>query len=320
MKLTYTDIKNQFLRNIGLQGQTNTNVLADFDLNLGSRYQMVLARMKDYMTQTTVSKTTVASQQYYNYPAGIVNIESVVVTIGSVRYPTTVVNSQYQWDWLNSLQVQPTAIPQFIFPRKLDFGIYPIPQDAYTMTFNYHYRDRNLSVEDYTDGTVAVTNNSTLVTGTGVTFTEAMEGRWLEITSTSNTGQGYFYLITDVPTSSTLTISPSYEGATGSTLTYRIGECPAFPDEGHIILVDGVTADFYQGVRADIEKATWFNNRFWTGDGQNSSRKIGDSTITGGLIGLYNSYEDRNSERVIERKKKVYPFLDQTWGMTLTNS
>lgn len=318
MKLTYTDLKNQYLRNIGQENSSNATILLDFNLNLGTRYQMVLSKMKDYMTQTTISKSTVANQQYYTYPAGIVNIESVVVTIGSVRYPTTVVNSQWQWDWLNSLQVQPTAIPQFIFPRKSDFGIYPIPQDAYTMTFNYHLRDRNLSVEDYTLGTAAVTVDTTLVTITTGVMTEAMIGRWFEITDTTNTGQGYFYKILDVPTASTLTISPAFEGATGSTLSYRIGQCPEFPDEGHIILVDGVTADFYQGVRHDITSATWFNNRFWTGDGQNSSRDIGDATITGGLIGLYNQYTDRNSERVIDRKKKVYPFLDQNWGMELS--
>ena len=318
MRLTYTNIKSQFLRNIGMDASTDTAILADFDLNLGQRYQMILGKLHNYMTQTTATASTVADQQYYHYPAGIVNIEGMYITIGSVNYPTTVVNSQYQWDWLNSIQVQPTAIPQFIFPRKVDFGVYPIPQAAYTMTFNYHYRDRTLSIADYTEGTVTVTNASTTVTGSSTTFTAAMVGRYLCITDATNTGQGYYYKITTFNSTTSLTIESAYEGATGSALTYKIGESPEIPNEGHILLVDGPTADFFGGVRHDMASATWWNNKFFTGDGQNASRDYGDNTITGGLIGLYNSYTDRNNERVIDRKKQVHPFLDQNWGMTLS--
>lgn len=321
MRLTFSDLKSQYLRNIGMDGSTDSAILADFTANLGNRYQMILSRMKDYVTQKDITQETVAAQQYYNYPEGLVNIEGTVVQIGGVHYPMTVVNSQWQWNWLNALQVQPTAIPQFIFPRQSDYGIYPIPQTSdYPITFSYHYRDRNLNIDDYTTGTVTVTNGSTLVTGAGATFTAAMAGRWLEVTDPANTGQGYFYYITAVPTSATLTLQNTYEGASAGSLAYRIGQTPNIPEEGHITLVDGATADFYSGIRHDIETATWYNNKFYTGDGQNASRDYGLSTITGGLIGLYNNYTDRNTERVIDRKKKVYPFLDQVWGLTLSNS
>lgn len=319
MMFTYSDILNQYLGNIGMDGSTDSAILAQFSRNLSVRYQLILAQLKDYMIQNQSTTTTVAAQQFYHYPAGIVNIESAVVTIGSVRYPTTTINSQYQWDWLNSIQVQPTAIPQFIFPRKSDFGLYPIPQDAYTLTFNYHYRDRTLSVADYVVGTAAVTQNSTLVTiSGGAVLTNAMIGRWFEVTDATAPGQGYFYKITAVPTSSTLTLESVYEGLASSGVTYRIGEIPAIPAEGHILLVDGTTADFYSGPKHDIATSTWFNNKFYTGDGQNSSRNFGDSKISGGLIGLYNSYTDRNSEHVIERKKTIYPFFDKNWAGTIT--
>jgi hypothetical protein len=312
--MTYSQIKQSFLRNIGADASTNSAILADFNANLAQRYSMILARMKDYMTQKTVTTTTVAAQQYYHYPQGVRNVESVVVRIGTVNYPTTVVNAQWMWDWLNAIQVQPTSIPQFIFPRRDDFGLYPIPQDAYTMTFNYHYRDRALSVEDYTTGSVTVTSGSTTVTGLGTTFTAAMAGRFFSVTSDSK-GEGYFYRITAVPSATELTLENGFEGTSAGTLSYLVGEMPEIPDEGHILLVDGVTADFYSGPRHDIATSTWFNNKFWTGDGQNSSRKMGESTITGGLIGLCNQYTDRNNERIIDRNKKIYPFLDQNFGM-----
>jgi hypothetical protein len=321
--MTYSDLLAQFFRNIGQQNISSSDpayatILADFNNNLGARYHMVMSKMRDYATQLQKTTSTVASQQYYHYPVDVMNIESVVVTIGSVNYPTTVVNSQWQWDWLNAIQVQPTAIPQFILPRKVDFGIYPIPQDAYTLTFNYHYKDRNLTVADYTTGTVTVVNGSTLVTGSGVVYTNAMIGRWFEVTDATNSGQGYYYKITDVPTSATLTIETAFEGASAGSLAYRIGECPDFPDEGHSILTDGATSDYFAGMRHDMEDATWWNNKFFTGDGQNSKRDYGDNTITGGLIGLYNTYTDRNQERVIDRKKNVHPFMEQNWGLKLS--
>ena len=316
--MSYSNLLSQFLRNIGMDASTDLAIIAEFNSNLAQRYQMVLSRMKDYMTQKTVTASTVAKQQYYHYPQGIRNIEAIFVTIGTVKYPMTPVNSQWQWDWLNAVPVQPTAIPQFFLPRRDDFGIYPIPQATYTITLNYHYRDRGLTVADYTIGTAEVTNGSaTVAITTGVT-TNAMAGRFFEVTDTTNTGQGYMYRISAVPTAASLTLENVYEGASGSSLTYRIGQVPEFPEEGHIILVDGCTADFYSGPRHDINTATFFNNKFWTGDGTNNSRNMGDNTITGGLIGLYNQYTDRNSERIIERNKKIYPFLDQNFGMVLS--
>lgn len=323
IRLTYTTIWEQYLRNIGQANISTsdpnyTSIKADFDLHLGMRYQMILSRMKDYMTQKTKTASTVANQQYYHYPVGIRNIEGIVVTIGNVNYPTTICSSQWQWNWLNALQVQPTAIPQFIFPRRDDFGIYPTPKDVYTMTFNYHYRDKTPSIADYTTGTVTVANGSVTVTGDSTVWTSAMAGRFLTITDPTNLGQGYWYRITSVESGTSLTLETGYDGTAGATLTYKIGESPEIPEEGHILLVDGPTADFYSGNRHDVETSTWFNNKFYTGDGQNSSRNYGDDTITGGLIGLYNNYTDRNSEVIIDRKKNIHPFMEQNWGMTLS--
>ena len=316
--LTYSDLYTQYFQNIGQDKTANATLIAGFNMALGNRYQMVLAKLHDYMTQKTVTSSTVATQQYYHYPQGLVNIEGCYVTIGQVKYPMSVVNSQYQWDWLNSLVVQPTAIPQFIFPRKSDFGIYPIPQTAYTITFNYHYRDRSLTIADYTDGSVTVTQNSQTVTGLGTAFTSAMVNRMFIITDTTNDGQGFGYRVISVQSPTELTLETGYEGSTQATLSYKIGQVPDFPEEGHSILVDGATADFYSGPRHDITTSTWFNNKFFTGDGQDSRRNMGDNTITGGLIGLCNMYTDRNQEHIIDRNKKVHTFLDQNWGMTLS--
>ena len=329
MKMTYTDIKNQFLRNIGYPGSTDTNLLADFSNNLGQRYQMVMAKLANYMTQNTTTMETVIDQQYYDYPLGIMNIEDVVIQVGNVNYPLDIINSQHNWDLLNAIQVQASAIPQFIFPRSPyltkeqggGFGIWPIPQQENDITFNKHYRDRDLSIADYTTGTVSVTSDDSEIVGAGgATFTAAMVGRWFQVTSETNTGQGYWYLISAFVDATHLTIVPAFVGATGSGLTYRIGQVPLIPDEGHIILADGVTSDFFGGPRKDYDSMKVWNNRFWTGDPSNQNREEGDPRIVGGMIGLVNRYANRNNERIINRRPRLNPLAYQVWATTLSST
>lgn len=318
MRLTRDAIYNQYLRNIGKVGTTESSITADFNLNLGQRYQLILATLKDYQTQQPYSTTTIASQQYYPYPAGHIMNDDVVVTIGSVQYPLTTIYSQHQWDVLNAIQIQPTAIPQFIFPRRDDFGIWPIPRDAYPLTYYYFLRDRNLTIADYAVGTVSLIAGSATVTGSGTTFTPAMVGRWFTVTDATAPGQGYWYRISAYTSATSITLSRVYTGSTASGVTYNIGESPEIPEEGHIILVDGVTADFYAGLRNDNTSATWYNNKFWTGDGNNPSRDMGSDKITGGLIGLATRYSGRDDKRIIKRQPNIFPPSYKIWASSIS--
>lgn len=318
MRLSFTNIQDQYLRNIGKAGSTDATILADFKLNLGQRYQMMLAKMGDYMTQIPKTASTVVNQQYYHYPSGIVNIETATINLGTYTAPLEVINSQHNWDILNSIQIQASAVPQFIFPRRDDFGIWPTPQGVYTINFNYHWRDRNMNIADYTAGTVTATNNSTTITGSGTTWTNAMVGRWFVINDATAPGQGYWYRIAAFSSTTSLTLETSFEGTTSTGVTYQIAQVPELPEEGHICLVDGATSDYYAGLRANTAQATWFNNKFWTGDGNNPSRKEGDPAIKGGLIGLINLYGDRNNSKIINRKPRLSPLTYKVWGVTLS--
>lgn len=319
MKMSFSTIKQKFLNNIGKPGGADATVIADFQINLNQRYQMVLAKMQDYMTQETVSQTTVANTQYYTYPRGIVSIESVVVTVGGVGYPLEVITSQRAWDVLNAVQFQPTAIPQFVFPRKGDYGIWPIPGGAYTVTFNYHHRDRNLVLEDYTDGTIAITNGDATVTGSSTTFTAEMAGLWLEVTDTTKSGWGRWYRIGSYTSATSLELETTWGYTTITGATYRIVQAPEIPEEGHIILCDGVTADYYAGIQNEASSATWFENKFWTGDGLNTKRNQGDPNIAGGLVGLMGRYADRNNEVLVRRGPHMALADTKVWGSSITS-
>lgn len=312
-------IKDEFYRNIGQTANVSADVTASFNQNLGQRYQLILATMRSYVTQQPTNFNTAASTQYYAYPPGTVSIDDVVVTIGSVQYPMTTIYSQHSWDVINAIQIQPTAIPQFIFPRRDDFGIWPIPQDVYPVTFNYFIRDRNLTIEDYTIGTVTVTAGSATLTGVGTTFIPAMVGRWFTVTDPTALGQGYWYRVSAYVSATELTLDRTWFSTTQAGITFRIGESPEIPEEGHEILVDGVCADFYAGMRNDNTSGTWYNNRFFTGDGNNNNRDAGnDDLIAGGLIGLATRYSGRDDKRLIQRQPRGWPPSYQVWATTLT--
>ena len=69
--------------------------------------------------------STVADQQFYHYPPNVYPpIVSATLTTGGVDYPLTTINSQREWDKLNEVSFSGSAIPQFIFPRRDDFGIW----------------------------------------------------------------------------------------------------------------------------------------------------------------------------------------------------
>lgn len=318
MRLTYSSIKNAHLRNIGKSGSVDTDILNDFDYNLGQRYQFIFGALSSYLNQDVDPISTVAGTQYYAYQPGLVTMDNVSITIGSVTYTLSPIYDQVTWNQLNAMQIQPSAIPQFYFPRKSDFGIWPIPQAVYTLNPYAFMRDKNLSVEDYTGGTALCTIADATVTGTSTTWTPAMVGRWFNITDDTKAGQGYWYKVLTYTSATEIELNRPWVAPTITTSTYLIGESPEIPEECHILLADGTAADFYSGLRADITKATWWNNKFFTGDGNNNSRETGGNKVNGGLIGLINRYESRDRRHLIYKNTKAMSPYWKLFATTLS--
>lgn len=278
----------------------------------------MLAKLKNYKTYLSSSFSTVASTQYYSNPPGYISSDGIVITVGSVNYPLKLISSEFIWEQLNAVLLQASALPQFYYPRRDDFGVWPIPQATYNGTIYYHYRDRNLSVADVTGGSIALTSNSASVVGTSTNFTPAMVGRWLFITDPTVVGQGYEYRISAVADTTHLTLARTFVGTTTSGITlYKIGETPEIPEDGHMFLVDGVTAGYYKDIRKDMTNFTLFNNSFWTGDPSTSPNKVESDQVKSGLLGLMNAYADREDERIITRNPELNPLQWKAWSTVL---
>lgn len=272
-----------------------------------------------YAISATLNGTSALATQYFSNPPGYVTADGIVITVNQLNYPLKLISSESVWEQLNAVRLQASAVPQFYYPRRDDFGVWPIPQNLYTGTIYYHYRDRNLLVPDYAGGKVAVTQGSNIVTGSnGAVFTSAMVGRWFTIDDTTVPGRGYFYRITGFTDSTHVTLSQPYQGSSASNITlYRIGESPEIPEDLHMYLPDGVTGGYYKDLRKDAKAAQLFLNSFWTGDMNNANRKEGDENVMGGLIGGMKAYDDREDERVINRKPGLNPLQYKAFATTL---
>lgn len=320
----YTTSDSVAINNVAINGINTAGYNGTFTITVTSTTTFT------YTLPASVSAVAGDHAQYYNNPNGFVTVDGITLSVGTVgsnsviRYPLTLESSQLNWEKKNIVPMQIAIPPQNYFPRRDDFGIWPIPRTLYSANLYYHYRDRNLSVDDYTGGSITLTQNSNKVTGSTTVFTTAMVGRWLEVIDPAVPGQGYFYRITHFTSTTQVELDSLWQGTTTSGITnYRIGETPEIPEDLHMYLADGVTGGYLKDVRKDIPNATAFLNSFYTGDLNNNSRKEDDENILGGLIGGMKAYGDREDQRIVDRNDSGdnINFLRwEPWGAHLKSS
>lgn len=281
-----------------------------------------MAELNSYVVNGSRTTTTVEDQQYYYNPPSLREIKSITVTIGDVDYELEEVSSQENWNRLNAVEVS-SSIPQKYFRREYDYGIWPIPQDDDdTITISYTRNIDPLYFEDYTTGTVAVTENDQTVTiTTGNLITGAVKaGFWFSLSDSNGEPRGSWYRIGSITDTTHMELETYFEESAESGATYIIGQVPELLDEGMLLPAYGALADYFMLKRNDFEKGTRFNNVFWTGNPNITQLQVqGNKSWSGGLIGLVNSYRDRSSSVVVDRgNRSSSDNIPLEWGITLT--
>lgn len=231
--------------------------------------------------------STVADQIYYQYPIGLNTIQTATLASGSITYPLTVVNSQDKWDNIQAITVG-GEIPQYIFPRKYDFGVYPTPSGVNTLTIVGNYYPTALTYSDYTTGTVAVTADSATVTGTSTAWATNVAGKMFALADSNGVQTSQWYVVSSRESTTSLTLQNVYQGSSASTQAYIIAEVPDLPEELQQYIPYRVAEIYSMTRRRDLKMAAGFGNMFWTGDLMNSSRKYG---VKDGIIGIGNKYK-----------------------------
>lgn len=207
--------------------------------------------------------------QTYNLPPDYSKLETGTLTIGSLKWTPTEVLTRQQWDQLNVFPYY-ADIPNNIFIWQNQFNIWPIPSTTGNIiTFNYKRRIPDLSIADYTTpGTVSVSNGSTVVTGSGTSWTVTTNGvsesRWIQFapTATSSTsGDNLWYQIYKVNSATSLTLVAPYQGTTITSTpagSYTVGQMPLLMEDFHDMLVWKPLIFYYTTIVNEPEKAKMF--------------------------------------------------------------
>lgn len=224
-----------------LAQDTNSTTVTFLNLLANTGYKEILAELGRPVTEKTKTTPTVAAQQGYQMPIDFNWLKSITVTVGTTRYTPDEEESQEQWNYLNA-NTRSGDVPELYFVRPrfgfqgAEVQLYPIPStSSNTITLVYEAIDRDLSVAKYTTGTISVTNGSATVTGSGTIFTAAMVGRYFQITSA--TGDGLWYKVAAINSTTSLTLENYYQGTTVSTVNYQIAEAFGLPEDLHMLPV-----------------------------------------------------------------------------------
>lgn len=260
---TYTILRNLYG---SLTGTTTSTQLALGDQYINDGIRILLGSHDWYFLYKTATATTVASPQFYSYPGDADKILNVTITVGTMVYSMQEVTSRAQWDLLNTVAIT-SDVPSYYYIFDGKVGIYPTPaSSSNTITFSYKRNLKDLSLADYTTGTIlTATSGSKSIVGSGTSWNASMVGEFLRITSTSsaNGGDGIWYEIDSVASTTTLTLKRAYGGtsiAAGSAV-YTIGEMPALPEDYHIAPAYYAVGQFWQ-INDRADRANQYQEMF----------------------------------------------------------
>lgn len=237
--LSYTGLRTRYGVYTNNTGTTNLSN-GDAWVNDAQRVLISLFWNPDFL-EATATDTTVANQQAYNLPYNYERLNTVTVTIGTYKYPIQEVPNRDYWDKLQLTTAYTSGYQQWYYIDAGQIYFWPKPSsNGNTITYNYKVLVKDLSQADVTAGTATFTNSSATVTGSGTSWTSAMIGRYIKCNA-----DGYWYKISAVATTTSLTINKNYNGTTSSGASYTIGEMPIIPEAYHQDLVNYATYQYW---------------------------------------------------------------------------
>lgn len=256
MALTYTSRRNLFGK-LANDSSSATLSVGDTLMNV---FEKKISKKFNFLEDSRYA-STVASQQFYELPNNFGKLKNITVTIGTTKYQPILITSREQWDNINSTTSVKDNVPQYCYIFDGRIGFYPIPSSATTsgIYLQYHKKFKDLSVADYTTGTItSVAVGGTAVVGSGTAWTAKMAGMAIQFTdsSTANTGDGMWYEIESVESATTLTLRFPYQGIAieAGTAAYTIGQISYLPEEYQILPVFEALEVFFTSIKPDNGK------------------------------------------------------------------
>lgn len=233
-------------------------VIAKRDINEGGA--MFLNRLGRKFNKEYLTANIVLNQQYYQMSSSTLRISEIKVLSGSNYYTPELVASEEEWNDLNAITVT-GAVPMKYYIRGFnEIGLHPIPSANVTsgLVVSYEPQHVDLTQDDFTTGTITVSNSAVAITHSGTSFTPQMVGRWLQVTDGTD---GKWYKIGSYISTSVLNLENYYEGISGAGRTFRIGEVMKIPNAYQDAPVYYALDRFYL-TQNDMRTAPIYQQRF----------------------------------------------------------
>lgn len=234
-------------------------ILIKRDANIATqRFKSVMSRP---WSRISKKANTVANQQDYQLPRSVLRVSGVEYLDGNTYIPLIEIGSEQNWGALNASFGGGIGSPRYFFPKGKDvISIYPTPTSATSEGLKIYYEPKQPRMinDDYSTGTVTVTNGNTTITHNGTGFTEKMVGCYFYTTDGSD---GNDYQIVDYTDTSNLVLENYFEGTSGAGKSFLIGIVPDIPDEYIPAIFDYCMGRFYMR-RGDTKTGNDFMSMF----------------------------------------------------------
>jgi len=259
--LSYTQRRNLFG---DLCGDSSSDVLTLGDTLMNEADRMIVNDKRFNFREASKTLSTVASQQAYKLPYNFDTMMTLTVTIDTTQYTPQEITSRHQWNILNQSTDVESDIPSHYFidyvNRKVE--IYPIPSsaniNAIELIYNRNYKD--LTVADYTTGTiVTATNGDETIVGSSTVWTAKMADRWIRLTdsNTANTGDGYWYEIDSITDATNLELKDTYQGISivAGSGDYTLAQVSLIPESYQMLPIYYSLNIFFTSVQPEASRA-----------------------------------------------------------------
>ena len=266
--LTYTSSRN--LLGV-LTGDSSTNNLSTMDTLHNEAVREIITAKAWPFRQKQWTRST-ETDNVHQLPADCGKVVKIVVTISSTKCNPYRIKSREEWDRLTQSTNTTSNTPEAYFVFGKTYSFFPAPSsattDAITITGERDVKD--LSIADYTTGSiVSIANAATTVTGTGTTWTAPMAGRYIRITDsdTVNKGDGRWYEISSVTSTTVLELVTPYEGTSISagTAAYTIGQTSIIPEDFQMVPIHKVLQYFFEFIQPEPNRAQLAKNNYLDG-------------------------------------------------------
>lgn len=210
------------------------------------------------LSDTATADIATVGVQFYPIPPNVSKIKNDTITVGQLVYTPSPVQSIQEWTMLNALPYT-SDIPNNFFIYQNQVGFWPIPSSTGNIiTFNYKARVPNLTIADYSTGTLSsITVGSNVITGVSTAWNTtgafplntdlSFFNLYLQITPPS--GEGIWYPIQRFNSDTELVLTMPIQNAPSATASsYTIGQLPLLQEDFHDMLVYGALMTYFSSI------------------------------------------------------------------------